>query len=244
LKRLIDSADLIFARDPVSYAYVNEVVAAPGNVKIAPDFTNLVSGIVPEGWNAAEHRVCIIPSHQMTDKTSKTEGTHYIPFLAQCVEHLTAKGIAPFLLIHGGRKDLPAARQLQEAANGKIEILAEQDPLQIKGILGQCDLVIASRFHALVSALSQGVLCLGAGWSHKYETLFADYRCPELLVPIDESNGRIGEVLDAVLEPGNRETIGKEVRAAAELQRKRTAGMWKEVLDKIRPGTAKEGIKP
>jgi len=238
LKRLVDSADLIFARDRISYAYVNDVVAAPENVKIAPDFTNLVSGTVPECWNAESHRVCIIPSHQMTDKTSKAEGACYIPFLAQCLEHLTAKGIVPFLLIHGGKKDLPAARQLQEAATREIEILTGQDALQIKGILGQCDLVIASRFHALVSALSQGVLCLGAGWSHKYETLFADYGCPELLIPIDEGNRSIGEVIDAILEPGNRERTRKKVHAAAELQRKRAADMWKEVLEIIRPGAA------
>ncbi|WP_367359954.1 polysaccharide pyruvyl transferase family protein [Syntrophus sp. (in: bacteria)] len=239
LKRLIDHADLIFARDPVSYAYVNDVAAAPANVKIAPDFTNLVSGTVPEQWNAEEHQVCIIPSHQMTDKTSSAEGTQYIPFLAQCVKHLEAKGITPFLLIHGGRKDFPAARQLQEAVNRKIEILAEQDPLRIKGILGTCDLVIASRFHALVSSLSQGVLCIGAGWSHKYETLFADYGCPELLVPIERTGGRIGEMIDTVLDRGEGEKIRMKVRTSAERQRERTAAMWREVLEMIKPGSAK-----
>ncbi|OPY90343.1 MAG: coenzyme F420-reducing hydrogenase subunit beta [Syntrophus sp. PtaU1.Bin208] len=239
LKKLVDNADLIFARDPVSYAYVNDVVAAPANVKIAPDFTNLVSGAAPENWSAEGHRVCIIPSHQMTDKTSKTEGTRYIPFLLQCLEHMSARGITPFLLIHGGKKDLPAARQLQEAASRNIEILSEQDPLKIKGILGQCDLVIASRFHALVSALSQGVLCIGAGWSHKYETLFADYGCPELLIPIDENNRRIGEVIDRVLEPERNGFIREKVRSAAGIQRQRAAGMWEEVLEIIRPGTAK-----
>ncbi|SEL94839.1 Coenzyme F420-reducing hydrogenase, beta subunit [Syntrophus gentianae] len=240
LKRLVDNADLIFARDPVSYAYVNDVVAAPANVKIAPDFTNLVSGAAPKNWNAGEHRVCIIPSHQMTDKTSKTEGTRYIPFLLQCLEQLAAKGITPFLLIHGGKKDLPAARQLQEAASRTIEILSEQDPLKIKGILGQCDLVIASRFHALVSSLSQGVLCIGAGWSHKYETLFADYGCPELLLPIDERDLKIGEVINKALEPESSEAIRMNLRSAAELQRQRAAGMWEEVLEMIRPEMGKK----
>lgn len=236
LKKLVENADLIFARDRISYAYMADVVALPKNVKMAPDFTNLVHGTVPKWWEAEKHRVCIIPSHQMTDKRSKAEGALYIPFLKHCIEHLALKGIKPFLLIHGGDKDLPAARQLQDAADGRIEIITEQNALQIKGLLGRCDLVIASRFHALVSALSQGVPCIGAGWSHKYETLFEDYDCSELLVPIDEGGRRkIGDVINGILEPGKKEMTQKKVYAAAQIQRQQVAKMWDDVLKIIKP---------
>ncbi|OPY14633.1 MAG: colanic acid biosynthesis protein [Syntrophus sp. PtaB.Bin001] len=240
LKILVENTDLIFARDHISYANITDVVGPPGNVKIAPDFTNLVQGAVPEGWDEEKHRVCIIPSHQMTDKTSKAEVVHYLLFLVRCVKHLTKKGILPFILIHGGGKDLPLANQLREETTSEIEIVTEQNPLLIKGILGKCNLVIASRFHALVSALSQGAPCIGAGWSHKYEALFEDYDCPELLIPIDrEVERKIGDIIDAVLEPAGREVIGNKLRAAGQIQRERAALMWNEVLNIISPGSTR-----
>jgi colanic acid/amylovoran biosynthesis protein len=238
LKILVENTDLIFARDRISYANVTDVVGNRGNVKMAPDFTNLVQGAAPEYWDAERHRVCIIPSHQMTDKTSKTVGAHYFPFLIRCMNHLTEKGIIPFLLIHGGSKDLPLARHLQEVVGREIEIVTEQSALKIKGILGQCDLVIASRFHALVSSLSQGVPCIGAGWSHKYEALFEDYNCPELLIPIDgEAERKIEDIIDVALEHAKRKVIVNKLQAAGRIQQQRAALMWEEVLKIISPGS-------
>ena len=35
----------------------------------------------------------------------------------------------------------------------------------IKGMLGNCSFVISSRYHGLINALSQGVLCIATSWS-------------------------------------------------------------------------------
>jgi colanic acid/amylovoran biosynthesis protein len=40
-----------------------------------------------------------------------------------------------------------------------------------RAVIGRCDYLVGSRFHALVFALSQAVPCTALGWSHKYGEL-------------------------------------------------------------------------
>lgn len=42
---------------------------------------------------------------------------------------------------------------------------------QLKDIIGQCNAVIACRYHTLVAALSMGIPSLAIGWHHKYDGL-------------------------------------------------------------------------
>jgi polysaccharide pyruvyl transferase WcaK-like protein len=44
-----------------------------------------------------------------------------------------------------------------------------------RSIIGRCEYLVGSRFHALVFALSQGVPCTALGWSHKYEELMSQF---------------------------------------------------------------------
>jgi colanic acid/amylovoran biosynthesis protein len=44
-----------------------------------------------------------------------------------------------------------------------------------RSIIGRCEYLVGSRFHALVFALSQGVPCTVLGWSHKYEALMSQF---------------------------------------------------------------------
>ncbi len=80
----------------------------------------------------------------------------------------------PFFLVHESRNDRAIAERVS-ARLGGVPIVEESDPLAIKGILGACKASVGSRFHGLVSALSQGVPALAVGWSHKYRMLFRDY---------------------------------------------------------------------
>ena len=52
----VDHIDLIYARDPVSYHTLFEAVGERPNIKIAPDFTNLVEGVVADDFDVEQNR--------------------------------------------------------------------------------------------------------------------------------------------------------------------------------------------
>ena len=176
--QILEMSDLVFPRDEISFRHVTDLVGRKNHIIQSPDFTNLVQGVVPESFFPLKNRFCLIPNYRMIDKTTAVEGKKYISFLASCANHLLRNGIRPFILIHEGEKDLRLAIKVNRLCNESMPTVTETDPLAIKGIIGICNGVISSRYHGLISALSQGVPALATGWSHKYEALFSEYGIP------------------------------------------------------------------
>jgi len=230
IKTVADSADLIFARDAISYGYLTEVVGERANIKIAADFTNLIKGVLPGDFDAKKNRFCIIPNHQMVSRAPKKQSEAYLPFMIKCVQHLLSKGIKPFFLIHEGPKDFILARDIADAVGGGFSIIREEHPLKIKGILGACECVISSRFHGLVSSLSQGVPALGTAWSHKYKILFEDYGFDDGIMDLLAGDKEIGEKIDLIIEPESRQRIIKTIREKSEALKQLTDKMWEKVF--------------
>lgn len=227
---IIDHANLVFAREKMSYDYLVRVVGERENIKIAPDFTDLVEGIVPENFSCIKNRFCIIPNFKMIDSTSPEKSAVYVPFLIKCVRYLRLKGENPFVLVHGGTNDFKVAELIANGLNEKIEIVNEPNPISIKGILGECKGVISSRFHGLVSALSQGVPSLATGWSHKYQMLFEDYGFEEGLIDPTASEDEIRTKIDAIANPDSNRKIQSRIKANSEHLKQRSEVMWKDIL--------------
>lgn len=228
--QILDNVDLVFARDDVSYKHLIDLCGSSSKIKVAPDFTNLVKERVPEYFDTNLKQACIIPNSRMLDKTTKGTRNSYIPFLEVCIKQLLKIGLEPFILIHQ-TTDYELALQLQSKFDHSIEIILESDPLYIKGILGSCYLIISSRFHGLISALSQGVPCLAAGWSHKYRMLLEDYGCQELLISSLDSEEEISHKINLIIEEPSRSTIINQLNKASFEQKKLASNMWAEVYE-------------
>jgi len=196
-RRIVRAANLIFARDETSMQHAIDAVGAVGHLRKAPDFTNQVKPERSTDPNASD-RACIVPNQRMVEKAEdRSQAEAYTPLMAQCIREVEEVGLRPMLLLHGD-DDLEIAERIREHLDSAIPLHREDDPIGIKRFIGESHLVIGSRFHALVGALSQDVPSIGTSWSHKYERLFEEYHCENMLLPV----------------PADREQIRTRIRAA------------------------------
>ena len=230
MSEMLAHADLIFARDSQSYAYLRDLDSHSERIKLAPDFTNLVQGVVPDYGGNLEGRPCIIPNYRMIDKTSTATKHKYIPFLIAITRYLYRQGFNPFILIHETGLDYKLAESIKSEIKQPIDTVYETNPLYIKGILGKCIFVIGSRYHSLVSALSQNVPSIGTSWSHKYQSLFEDYNCPECLIDMNSSQEKILENLDLVIEGKSRTSIINRIAESGMRQKTQVQAMWLDIF--------------
>ena len=198
-------------------------------IRTCPDFTNLATGFVPANFDAAALQVAVVPNCRMLDKVSAEARAQYEPFLQRVVRGLVRRGERPFFLVHESKNDRGIAERVA-AATGGLPILEETDALAIKGILGACKATVGSRFHGLVSALSQGVPSLAAGWSHKYRMLFKDYEFEQGMLDVAAGEDQLEQALDLITEPGSRGRIAAGLLQRSAALKQQTRAMWAEVF--------------
>lgn len=230
IKKAITNVDVVYARDKVSYNHLVDAVGETSKIKIAPDFTCLVDGISPNQKSFEENRICIIPNYRMIDKTSEKDGDLYLDFMIKAINYFVEAQEKTFILIHDEGKDSMLANRIAEAAAQPIEVIEECDPLKIKGIIGASKGVLGSRFHGLVSALSQGVPALATGWSHKYKMLFEDYDFAEGLVELNSSKEAISDKLGYLINVDRYQKIKCKIDENAIKLKQKARLMWEEIL--------------
>lgn len=226
MMRIVSQADLIYARDSVSLQHLNSIL--PGKAKKAPDFTNLVKGYVPDGFKSRSLDVCFIPNQKVIESAKQSSDSGYIDIFAQAMRVCIDLGKKPVLMVHEGKSDRTLAEKITRKLGGNIEIIEEESPLALKGIISRCELVVSSRFHGLVSSLSQGVPAIGLGWSHKYHELFSDYGVREYSLTLEKQclSDSLRNILTSSLEYSRVKAL---VLEHAQIERQKSLAMWKEV---------------
>ncbi len=232
-RKLFSNAHLVFPRETTSYEHVVALVGEQPNVRLAPDFTNLIAGTLPDSFDQESNRLCVVPNSRMLDKTGDSVSRRYVDLMATIVDYLNVRAAKPFLLVHEGADDLQLANQINERLDQPVNVIVEQDALSIKGIIGQSDAAVSSRFHGIVGALSQGVPALGTSWSHKYEMLFKDYGFHEGIIDTAMSRNALLTGLDRITEASKREKIRDTIARYASEYKNRAREMWDQVFSAI-----------
>lgn len=222
-------SSLIFAREATSYAHARAAGIDESRLRLAPDFTCLLSGTMPVDFVQSAQMAIVVPNQKMITHTDASVRERYVPFLTESVRLLRLLEFDVRLLVHE-RGDVGLCQEVARESRVDPPVLRYESALDLKGVIGTASLLVGSRFHALVSALSQGVPVVAAGWSHKYEELLSGYDAAESLVDPSWDGGRaidrVRRVAEAALDPA----WGAQLKARAEDQKRETTEMWDEVL--------------
>lgn len=221
--------DLTFARDKISFQHLNEITTDKEEVYLAPDFTNIINGRIPINLQKYEDKVCIIPNSQMLDKLEKFQGIKYIELMKNIINHLDQNNIGYYFLLHESITDEDVVNKILENEKFNHEVVLLSDPLEIKGLIGISKGIIGSRYHGLINGLSQGLPCIGVGWSHKYQELFNDYKIPNALINLDDSSEKIYEIMEIIINNEKRKEMMSKLAFESGMLKSKTKEMWKMV---------------
>jgi polysaccharide pyruvyl transferase WcaK-like protein len=226
--RMIEHCDLVVARDRISYEVVSTMCGPQeGALCLYPDFTVLQEGRPDHGVDV-RGKACIVPNYRMQIETSYDVSTSYAPFMVDCIRLLGDKGVGSVVVVHeDDSKDVELASSIAQAAG--VDVVKETDPLKLKGMLGDAYVTVGSRFHGLVSALSQGVPSLGTGWSHKYRMLFSDYESEDHLLDVRMNRSLLSDKLAAITDHKQNAAERAKLKGMAERHKGEVEKMWEQV---------------
>ncbi len=222
-KSLLNSASLIFARDKVSLAFVQEL-GISSEVRLAPDFTvGLDVSAVPSQYTAPY--AAIVPNEKLVTQ-GKVSQDAYVSSLIGAANSFDRAGLKPLVVIHEFNDR--GIGELVCAATG-AELFLHDDPMVLKRVLGDAEVAVASRFHAIVGALALGTPVAAYGWSHKYGELMEDFGFPEWVV---SDSASLQDVVRILVHAGDDTRTSLAHRAR--LIKDQNAEMWKEVRAALR----------
>jgi len=101
---------------------------------------------------------------------------------------------------------------------------------EIKGVIKQCEVIVASRYHTIVASLSLGIPTLAIGWHHKYQGVLKLFKQEKLVCDIDELR------LESLVENfeyvwNNREEIKRTINSCIPEVKERIVDGAKRVCD-------------
>ncbi|SEK46691.1 Polysaccharide pyruvyl transferase family protein WcaK [Colwellia chukchiensis] len=229
IKNGFPNAALVCARDKDTYNHLFQASGGFSSLRQYKDFTNAVTGIVPEYFVDGDKKLCIIPNKNMVNPRNKHSQwlDSYIDTLVSFAHLAVEKKLTPFLLNHEGDEDGEVIAKIIEKFGQPLEVIKEENPLMVKGIIQASKVAVCSRYHGCISALSAGKSCIGTSWSHKYERLYEEYNAEALLIKPKMTHEALSEVLSLALDTESE--VAKEVAKKASVFKQETEQLWQDV---------------
>jgi colanic acid/amylovoran biosynthesis protein len=145
------------------------------NFSLAPDITFSLRSSDLNIFNKRRNKyIAIAPSSLVMNKSKK-----YVNEMVKIIKELQLDGFEIKFIIHSWRKsrfsrnnDLIVAKKINSQLKHKIELLGlDKNSMEIRKEISNFQLIIVSRFHAMISALCTATPLLVIGWSHKYKEI-------------------------------------------------------------------------
>jgi polysaccharide pyruvyl transferase WcaK-like protein len=234
-------AAMICARDKISLEHIKGITGGLPNLVRFCDFTNITNGSLPKAFDSSHDLVCIVPNNNMLSSRNSNSAwlERYEIILVEAVKCYRILGLQPFFLNHEGRKDAALIDRVNQMLDVPIPVRWERDALAVKGIIGASRAVFCSRYHGCISALSQGIACVGTSWSHKYELLYQDYQASELLVAPMVTREELRAIIALSLDSESQ--TRKSIVEIAPVLKRDTESMWLAFHEAVRLSSPREG---
>jgi colanic acid/amylovoran biosynthesis protein len=218
----------------VAFAYEPRFSLTKENEQQVTDLGERLTGLRSSGIDV----VGLVPSSLVNQKMTK-EGQDYVGLLVTLVRDLQQRGVHVLVMPNATRagvdvprnNDISVINQLRDRVSSEVRIDPtgityvdyDLNTASIRSLTDQCELLITSRFHAMVAALALGVPPLVMGWSHKYEEVLEMFGCEGDAVDFSEAEERLPQMVEQLLaeRDSTRERILKalpEVTTAAVAQ--------------------------
>jgi|LSQX01.1.fsa_nt_gb colanic acid/amylovoran biosynthesis protein len=224
-KQLFSRSALICARDQKSLATVR-ALGEYDQLRHYPDFTVGITAHMPKSMPISVPFCAVVPNYRMIDKTGK--GKQYLLFLSHAIERIKQLGMSPLIVLHDSKEDHQIVEQLDRHPG--LPVFSDPDPRVLKGVLGQAHCVIASRFHSIVSTLSQGVPCIGTGWSHKYPALFKDFNVSDWLIEDLTDIKHLDRLFSQLANPLAVQQVSQQITVSTQRILGLIDEMWNEIF--------------
>lgn len=228
------NASLVFARETPSYEHVIALLDNTQHVHQSPDFTNLLEPTFFDEYKRFDDYIIIVPNSKMLSKKNKDKWwrDNYTLTLISLANKAVKLGEKVVILNHSGIDDAALCIEIANNLTIPVEIIEPEDAIRVKALISSGKLVISSRFHGCVSALSQAIPCIATGWSHKYQELFSEYEVASLLLASGESIDEIEQRLEKCLQQLTDKKL--ELKKHAVLYKQYSNEMWQKVVDEIK----------
>ena len=206
--------DVLCAREVQSKIALRKVIGDKYDILLSPDTANLM----PFSMQVRKNRVGISASHQIVKQWKSAEG--YVECIVQLGKLIHELGMEIVFLPNEydpnkADNDVAVCEMIQSAlaAEGvpsEILDVLHMSSTQLKNEIAACEVVVASRYHTCVAALSSGTPVLVLGWHYKYQELLGLYSQSRWLINQDECDSK--KLLDMFREfwkqrEKNRQTI-------------------------------------
>lgn len=213
LNNVVDVADLAFSLDE----------SADLSPQVAAEISHLTNGFL-----------VVMPS-AVVRGIVEGAGNDYVSLMADLVQRLrltTGKGvvIAPhsYRVGHGeGRmNDGPVCREVaSRCSNDDNVVLIDEDLSagELRKLIGMGEVLVTSRFHAMISGLCTETPTVVVGWSHKYKEVLDDFGLADSGMDSNALSTPDVIVDKVVSSLNNKSAISQQIRAALPSVRQRSA---------------------
>lgn len=185
--------DIVSAREIKSRDALIHDAKVKKEIVLSPDIANMMT--FSKDRNSEQKTIGISTSHQIIRQWKGNES--YVDCIANLCRHISQTCSMSIVLIpnevqpESDFNDITVSLEIQDKLKNEgihVEIIdsAHMSSTELKNIIASCEVVVASRYHSCVAALSSGVPTLVVGWHYKYEELLHWYGQDKWGIPTDD----------------------------------------------------------